>query len=269
MLKEQNGKYYNLSDVVMISDEKSNHKKGTIYKEQSEHSNVLVVARYDDDFRKNYEVYNSLIPQHLHFLSNEKFKEGDYVYHNSGYVSKVLGFNMDAVKLEDAQRWTKDCKKIISSTDSSLIIFQGAGINFPIPSPSDSFVQKFISEYNKGNIIKRVLVEYGNFRINNPDYPFKSNREFDDNYLIKINSNDNTITIIKDKTTYTQEEVDRLLDRQTCETTAQVLEKYKDYKSKNEIRDIFLDAAKQNLFEGGWKTDVSINIIEKFLDGKL
>jgi len=60
------------------------------------------------------------INQHIYITSDEEIKEGDYVYHNSGYVSIVLGFNLAAIKLTDAQRWSKDCKKIILTTDFSL-----------------------------------------------------------------------------------------------------------------------------------------------------
>lgn len=52
---------------------------------------------------------------------------------------------------------------------------------------------------------------------------------------LKINSKDNTITIKKVKDSYTQEEVDRLLDEQASKTTAEILEKVKDYKSRKEV----------------------------------
>ena len=37
---------------------------------------------------------------------------------------------------------------------------------------------------------------------------------------------------------YTQEQVDRMLDEQASRTTAEMLEKFKDYKSKDEIKKI-------------------------------
>lgn len=42
-------------------------------------------------------------------------------------------------------------------------------------------------------------------------------------------------TIKKVKDSYTQEEVDRLLDEQASKTTAEMLEKFKDYKSRDEV----------------------------------
>ena len=42
-------------------------------------------------------------------------------------------------------------------------------------------------------------------------------------------------TIKKVKDSYTQEEVDRLLDEQASKTTAEMLEKFKGYKSRDEV----------------------------------
>jgi hypothetical protein len=67
--------------------------------------------------REDLQVTN----QHIYITSDEEIKEGDWVYHNSGYASMVLGFNLDAIKLTDAQRWSKDCKLVIMTTDTDLI----------------------------------------------------------------------------------------------------------------------------------------------------
>ena len=45
-------------------------------------------------------------------------------------------------------------------------------------------------------------------------------------------------TFKKVKDSYTQEEVDRLLDEQASRTTAGMLEKFKDYKSRDEVTKI-------------------------------
>ena len=74
-----------------------------------------------------------------------------------------------------------------------------------MPQPSEQFILKFIEEYNKGNVITDVLVEYENNRTNNPQYPYKSNREFDDNWQLKVDKN-NTITIKKLKDNWNREE---------------------------------------------------------------
>ena len=40
---------------------------------------------------------------------------------------------------------------------------------------------------------------------------------------------------------YTQEQVDRMLDEQASRTTAEMMEKFKDYKSKEEVVKIAMD----------------------------
>ena len=84
-------------------------------------------------------------PQHIYITSDAEVKEGDYVYHNSGYVSIVLGFNLDAIKLTDAQRWSKDCKKIILTTDQDLIADGVQEID-------DTFLEWFIENPSCENI---------------------------------------------------------------------------------------------------------------------
>ena len=89
-----------------------------------------------------------------------------------------------------------------------------------LPQPSESFIQKYIKEFNKGNIITDVLVEYENTR----EY-WKDRSRFDniivyseeeakqyncimDYYPIKIKtSKDNTITIKRVKDSWSRDEV--------------------------------------------------------------
>ena len=114
-------------------------------------------------------------------------------------------------------------REVLATTDESL----------NLPQPSQQFIQKYIEEYNRGNIITDVLVEYE--LISNEEYflntinPDENVPYFDEN--LKINSKDNTITIKKVKDNWNREEVDRLLDEQASKTTSEMLEKFKDYKS--------------------------------------
>ncbi len=50
-----------------------------------------------------------------------------------------------------------------------------------------------------------------------------------------LNTNKVSITIKKVKDNYSREEVDRLLDEQASRTTAEMLEKFKGYKSREEV----------------------------------
>ena len=91
-------------------------------------------------------------------------------------------------------------EKIIATTDISLVK------EYNLPEPSQSFIQKYIEEYNRGNIITDVLVEYDSHPtigkiIDNIAYTGM------DIEFLKINPKNNTITIKKAKDSYTREEV--------------------------------------------------------------
>ena len=166
------------------------------------------------------------IYQHLYILSDEEIKEGDII------LTKEYGVWEYRKAPCPLPYWgnSNGCKKIIATTDSSL----------NLPSISQSFVKKYIEEYNKGNIITDVMVEYDEFVLeNNNPKQFRINRYFTDKcemtgierdaveYFVdggltvrsmllrnitiisslKINSKDNTITIKKVKDSWTREEL--------------------------------------------------------------
>ena len=98
-------------------------------------------------------------------------------------------------------------EKIIATTDISLVK------EYNLPQPSQQFIQKYIEEYNKGNIITDVLVEYEDI-IYNPekDREYQSNdriniEDCDKQTRLKINPKDNTITIKIVKDNWNREEV--------------------------------------------------------------
>ena len=171
--------------------------------------------------------------QHLYIISDDEIKKGDYIYCTITNAIEIAKYNHDYL--------IRDWKKVIATTDTSLYIHQKETISLPervfyLPQPSQQFIQKFVEEYNKGNIITDVLVEYelisneeyfGNTINPDDDVPY-----FDEN--LKINPKDNTITIKKVKDSYSREEVDRLLDEQASKTTAEMLEKFKDRRSKED-----------------------------------
>jgi hypothetical protein len=100
-----------------------------------------------------------------------------------------------------------DCFKIITTTDKSL----------GLPEPSPAFIQKYISEYNKGNIITEVNVEVENNCIscNNTGKIYNHSGSISIDCVncflqLKVDSN-NCITITKVKDSYSREEVKQLL----------------------------------------------------------
>lgn len=165
----------------------------------------------DKDLIQVYEghkVFGDFAPaipyQHLYFISDEEIKEGDWYYSSQIGFSDGISYYKEGLKLTS---W----KKIIATTDSSiarvkdtLSIPQRRGLinHYPIekwilPQPSQSFIKKYVEEYNKGNIISDVMVEYENHALKEYDKP-------------RVNPRGNTITIRKLKTSWTREEVEKL-----------------------------------------------------------
>jgi hypothetical protein len=173
---------------------------------------------------------------HLYIISDDEIKEGDWIITNiHNKIEQVLN-NQTSLKF-----YQKRAKKIIATTDTSLYIHQKETVSSPervfyLPQPSQQFIQKYIEEYNKGNVITDILVEY-EIKFDGKEYVDELDAYGYDKFksILKVNPKDNTITIKKVKDSYTQEEVDRLLDEQASKTTAEMLEKFKGYKSRDEV----------------------------------
>ena len=162
------------------------------------------------------------VAQNLYFLSDEEIKEGDWMFHNLD--KKPIQWNGEETESNPS---VYDYKKIIATTDKSLTInsiygvdsfdtsiFSGSGKSeivklpqmFNLPQPSTSFIEKFVEEYNKGNVITEVMVEW-----EYNSYSTKTNGELTADLKLKINPKDNTITIRKVKESWNREEVLQLL----------------------------------------------------------
>lgn len=202
-------------------------------------SNRLYESRGREEFGNDTSSY-----QHLYLLSDEKIKEGDYMIAGiNNHVVKATDCKLKETILSDNTQmayYIGDCKKIIATTDSSLKIkvvdhnqrsqpkYNIITENFTgktkykhilLPQPSPQFITKYVEEYNKGNIITEVLVEYENYEMESKtnyrgNYDFKCNNcnhsEDDLTFSskptycfncnkLKINPKDNTITITKAK----------------------------------------------------------------------
>ncbi len=176
-----------LEVIMLASDKKTNMfiDKTLVLTYHSEHAN-------SDITWKDVEY------QDLYFLSDEEIKEGDWCY--SKYTNKICKTEKGLV------RATKEIplQKIVATTNTSLKI-----ADFPelsntayrsLPQPHIEFIKEYVDEYNKGNQIKFVDVEYTNCKNciniegqqNSPDCCTE--------FIIKINSkNEIEITISKDE----------------------------------------------------------------------
>jgi len=168
----------------------------------------------------NKETVSMLSNQHLYFLSDEEeIKEGDWCY------DKVLNviFQTDEhtdfkyINQTDMVFVFNNVLKIIATTDDSLAIpYDGKTPisenwgGYKLPQPSQSFIEKYVEEYNNGNVITEVRVEYefggieeSYFDGNNEKLPLR----------LKVNPKDNTITIRKVKDSWSRDELIILLNK--------------------------------------------------------
>ena len=146
--------------------------------------------------------------QHLYITSDKEIKEGDWYIDDTNTVRQSV--------TSDKDYWSvrQDYKKIIAATDTSLISIneQYFDVNKSrksavleqktLPQPSQEFIQRYIKEYNKGNVISDVEVEYDKATydkwMENGASPV-----FD---TLKVNP-DNTINIKPIKNSWSREEV--------------------------------------------------------------
>jgi hypothetical protein len=187
------------ANVVMLSTKKTNSKNSIItYSEISsgcEQSGWYSELRLKNEQRLgDFSWYIIKNPHHLYITSDDEIKEGDWfikMNHKGGkptlyQESKKAFMNSEWLNSSDVN----DCFKIITTTDKSL----------GLPEPSPAFIQKYISDHNKGNIITEVMVEYLQY----------SDEELYKITELKVDSN-NCITITKVKDSYSREEVKQLL----------------------------------------------------------
>lgn len=162
-------------------------------------------------------------PQNLYFLLDEEIKDGDWFVMNGCIVRQCESTNKEPHTIHTVVDSTGSihhvsvCEKIIATTDTSLtekieMLGTGSTYIFNLPQPSQSFIEKFVEEYNKGNVITEVMVEYideGEEDWFGDDYngePF-----WNEKIVLKVNPKDNTITIRKMKDSWNREEVIALL----------------------------------------------------------
>ena len=136
------------------------------------------------------------VHQHLYFLSDEEIKEGDWFVMNGSIIRQCKSTNKEPYTIHTVVDTTGGihhvsvCEKVIATTDKLL----------RLPQPSQSFIEKFVEEYNKGNVITEVLVEYEEIKVLKQtlnegfgSYYHKAESEF----VLKVNPKDNTIAIRK------------------------------------------------------------------------
>ena len=116
------------------------------------------------------ENHENAINQHFYFLSDEEINGCDwYYYPATNTIRKAIKNSLGRLP-----KIVHDSKKIIATTDKSLtkivhvfdFLSQESGeIEVPaLPKPSQEFIEKFVEEYNKGNVVTEVMVAYDHFK---------------------------------------------------------------------------------------------------------
>lgn len=144
-------------------------------------------------------------PQHLYITSDEEIKEGDWVYNSISNELEKWSYKgwIEAPDFEYLGYF-----KIIATTNTSLISIneQYFDVNKSrksavleqktLPKIPQRFIEKWIEEYNKGNVITEVMVEYNKKGI-----------------IQRGRGGERTITIRKIKESWSREEVIELLHK--------------------------------------------------------
>ena len=161
---------------------------------------------YLDDTQSGKLFISKAGNRHLYILSDEEINEGNWCEDN-GVIYQIKDKNHLLTVLNFG-----NAKKIIATTDKSLSprIHKGETVdesypkefrNSILPQPSQSFIQKYVEEYNKGNIITEVMVEYERYLDQiSFDYEIHVTK-------LKINPKDNTISVRKIKDSWSREEI--------------------------------------------------------------
>jgi len=119
---------------------------------------------------------------HLYILSDDKIESSGWVMYENGTIERVSVMMVKDVKY----------KQIIVSTDPQI---------HNLPKLPESFIEYFIEQYNKSNVITEIKVKYG-YTINKSMGHFHQYRE----YFLKVND-DNIINIQPIKDSWSRDEV--------------------------------------------------------------
>ena len=174
-----------------------------VYSDVEKTKGKLILNGLKNDEYKEY--------QSFYIISDDEIKEGDWCYDKRPDENGDLVDIVYQVKNIEFELRTSTEKKIIATTDSSLWrpSHKYASDIILLPQPSQQFINKYIEEYNKGNVITDVLVEYE--LISNEEYFGNTVNPDDDvpyfDEKLKINPKDNNIIIKIAKDSWSREEV--------------------------------------------------------------
>jgi len=201
-LKEINGRYYKPAEVVMVTTNVADNALLLLNLRGSKHLEYFNNKYFTQAYLKN----SNLSSQHLYITSDEEIKDGDNILiiksHKDLLKNDIIKYNSSIQSID-----INNCKKIIATTDKSLIYKDKDDEilgRCQLPQPSTQFIKAYIEAYNNGKPITKVMVEYNEFlEMNDPTGKYTT-------YELKRDK-DNTITIKSIKDSWSREEVINLL----------------------------------------------------------
>lgn len=113
---------------------------------------------YDNHYCKLSDTY---LNQHLYILSDEEIKEGDWFIWNDS-VELRLDKMYKMLKKHDWAIKYIEAKKIIATTNPELHKPGYESVKHPsyIPKLPTDFIEKYVEEWNKRNVIKQIELDY-------------------------------------------------------------------------------------------------------------
>jgi hypothetical protein len=166
----------------------------------------------------------------LYILSNEEIKESDWYMVTD--FSKQEDVRKSVKNITREEQRHNGYKKIISTTNKELTII-GRNISYPIlgqtitylPQIPQQFIDYFVSEYNKGNVISKVLVEVEEY---DKGYSNKGTSSIPSSFSywqgmglkIKLNQNNEVNILTKQKQVFSREEVIALITKYNWDSDA-------------------------------------------------
>ena len=208
----------------------NNHQEWDVVMLPTKDDSARIIKSEDRDYLVFVDKWSGKhIANHLYILSNDEIKYGDWFieldlngkrssYSNKPYLCDIGNTGGFILTKNDGNfPFPENCRKIIATTDSSLVINNGTfddgtGTQLPLlntflPQIPKSFIEKYITEHNKGNVISKVLVEVEN------DYEEPQG----DYFRIKLSQNNEISILTEQKQVFSREEVVDMLLTYKCD----------------------------------------------------
>ncbi len=188
---------------------------------------ILYLEKNEEEIRLNKGQFNNngkWVGEHLYITSADELKTGDWIYsvlYGIGKIDRDYGGNdkpliakfLNSTTQQMYERngiWQKgqyedvsahNCKKIIATTNPDLI-------NNEVGKIRENFLENvFIPQYNKGNIIDEVMVEFDKYWNVDEDFSFKTLSDDSKSKLSPKLRADGTIIIHKKKDVFTLDDI--------------------------------------------------------------